>query len=146
MRIVGEWIVDDDGMTRPVLEVGVRTSDNEQLGERFLIDSGADQTVFSRRLLQRLRTSGVSPPAGLGLYSATGQARFVVVEATLELAAVAGQAATVRGEFAAFTDDSTMELSILGRDVLDNFDVILSRRRDEVLLLAGNHQYQVTLA
>jgi hypothetical protein len=30
--------------------------------------------------------------------------------------------------------------------VLDNFDVILSRRRDEVLLLAGNHRYQVSPA
>jgi hypothetical protein len=32
---------------------------------------------------------------------------------------------------------------ILGRDVLDNFDVILSRRRNEVLLLAPNHHYEV---
>jgi hypothetical protein len=36
-----------------------------------------------------------------------------------------------------------MDYSILGRDVLDHFDVILSRPRSEVLLLSGNHQYQV---
>jgi hypothetical protein len=35
-------------------------------------------------------------------------------------------------------------VSILGRDVLDNFDVIVSRRRDEVLLLAPNHRYEVS--
>jgi hypothetical protein len=35
-------------------------------------------------------------------------------------------------------------LSVLGRDVLDNFDVIFSRRRDEVLLLAPNHSYTVS--
>jgi hypothetical protein len=28
--------------------------------------------------------------------------------------------------------------------VLDHFDVILSRRRNEVLLLAPNHDYQVS--
>ena len=34
-------------------------------------------------------------------------------------------------------------MSVLGRDVLNNFDVILSWRRKEVLLLAPNHQYHV---
>ena len=35
------------------------------------------------------------------------------------------------------------DLSILGRDVLNHFDVILSRRNNEVLLLAPNHRYRV---
>jgi len=35
------------------------------------------------------------------------------------------------------------DLTILGRDVLDSFDVITSRRRNAVLLLADNHQYKV---
>ena len=37
-------------------------------------------------------------------------------------------------------------LSILGRDVLDNFDVILSRRRDEIVFMAANHRYDVVRA
>jgi hypothetical protein len=32
-------------------------------------------------------------------------------------------------------------MCILGRDILDHFDVIVSRRRDQVLLVAGNHHY-----
>ena len=44
---------------------------------------------------------------------------------------------------AAFTDPAAADLSILGRDVLDHFDVIVSRRRNEVLLLATNHRYQI---
>ena len=36
-----------------------------------------------------------------------------------------------------------LDLSVLGRDVLDNFDLIVSRRRDEVLLLAPAHSYRV---
>jgi hypothetical protein len=41
-------------------------------------------------------------------------------------------------------EPESTDRSILGRDVLDNFDLILSRRREEVLLLALNHRYQVT--
>ena len=34
-------------------------------------------------------------------------------------------------------------MSILGRDILDHFDLIASRRRNEMLLLAVNHNYRV---
>ena len=49
----------------------------------------------------------------------------------------------VRGEFAGFTDPTATDLSVLGRDVLDNFDLIISRRRNEILLLAPRHQYRI---
>jgi hypothetical protein len=74
-----------------------------------------------------------------------GASPHVLVTTVLELTRDDGGPARVRGEFAAFTDPAATDLSILGRDVLDNFDVITSRRRNQVLLLAGNHQYQVTL-
>jgi hypothetical protein len=66
-----------------------------------------------------------------------------MVSAVLELTRDDGGTIRVRGELAAFTDPTTTDLSILGRDVLDNFDVITSRRRNAVLLLAGNHRYEV---
>ena len=37
-------------------------------------------------------------------------------------------------------------MSILGREILDHFDVILSRRRNEVLLLTKEHSYRVVSA
>ena len=40
--------------------------------------------------------------------------------------------------YAAFTDPSATDLSILGRDILNWFDLILGRQRKEVLLLATN--------
>jgi len=49
----------------------------------------------------------------------------------------------VRGKFTAFTDPLTTDLSVMGRDVLNNFDVIVSRPNSEVLLLAPRHGYQV---
>jgi hypothetical protein len=49
----------------------------------------------------------------------------------------------VRGTFAGFTDPGATDLSILGRDVMDNFDLIISRQRGEIVLLAPSHQYRI---
>jgi hypothetical protein len=54
-----------------------------------------------------------------------------------------GDPIRVRGEFAGFTDPTATDLSILGRDVLDHFDVLISRRRNEILLLAPKHGYRI---
>ncbi len=54
-----------------------------------------------------------------------------------------GVLAKIRGEYAAFTDPMATDLSILGRDILMNFDVILSYQAQEVLLLAPHHSYRV---
>ena len=78
---------------------------------------------------------------GIGAGSA-----FVLISAVLQLTRDDGRPINIRAELAAFTDPSSTDLSILGRDVLDNFALILSRRRDEVLLLARSHQYQVSPA
>jgi hypothetical protein len=146
MRFVGRWLLFDDGVTRPVMEVNVYDRDGQRQSDLFLIDSGADQTVFNADLLHQLQLLGTSAPAGFGLYGIGGTAAFVVVRTVLELIGDDGRPATIRGEFAAFTDPEATDLSILGRDVLDNFDVIISRRRDEVLLLAPNHHYHVSPA
>lgn len=111
-----------------------------------MIDSGADRTVFREALLERLRLSIVPSPIGSTLAGIGGTSDFVSVTAILEFIRDDGGTARVRGPFAVFTDPEATEMSIIGRDVLDNFDVILSRRRSEVLLLAPNHQYRVASA
>jgi hypothetical protein len=82
-------------------------------------------------------------PGGVILKGITGECEFDVLKTILVLSRDDGGVAHMRGEFAAFTDPSATDLSILGRDVLNHFDVILSRRRNEVLLLAPNHQYRI---
>jgi hypothetical protein len=72
-----------------------------------------------------------------------GVGESVVVKTAVVLSRDDAGEVSMRGEFAAFTDPSATDLSILGRDVLNHFDVILSRRRNEVVLLAPNHQYRV---
>jgi hypothetical protein len=68
---------------------------------------------------------------------------FVLVNTVVEFTKEDGGPVRVRGEYAAFTDPAATDLSILGRDVLDLFDIIVSKRRQEVLLVAGNHRYRV---
>jgi hypothetical protein len=144
MRIEGEWFRCEDGVMRPTVRIYASGGNGERERDLFLVDSGSDHTVLSAHFVGRLRMPGSAPPPDLGLQGIGDGAGFVVVNAVLELTRNDGVPAIVRGEFAAFTDPQVSDLSILGRDVLDNVDVILSRRRDEVLLLAANHRYAVT--
>lgn len=143
MRIAGFWDLSDDGVLRPRLLITVSDSAGTTIDERFLIDSGADRTVFSATLLTRLRGATSAAPEGISLAGVGGTQAFVQVYAELKLRRHDGKLATIQGDFAAFTDPTATDFSILGRDVLDHFDVILSRRRDEILLLATPSRYEV---
>src|SRR5205085_11070550 len=96
------------------------------------------------RLLVKLSLPTPELAAGNLLLGLGGQSVSVVVEAVLILKSTEGQSATVKGQYLATTEATGLDMSILGRDVLSNFDLILSRRRKEVLLLAGKHAYSVT--
>jgi hypothetical protein len=144
MRIAGEWFAGDDGESRPIVRVLVAGLPGQVRVERFLIDTGADRTVLSASLLLDLGLPVESPPRGSILRGISGDTSMVLVNTILEFTTDEGRPARVRGGFAAFTDRGATDVSILGRDVLDNFDVIVSHRRDEVLLLAANHSYQVS--
>lgn len=55
MVIVGEWQLRDAGVVRPTVRAQVLGGDPSQVLENFLIDSGADRTVLSAFLLNRLQ-------------------------------------------------------------------------------------------
>jgi hypothetical protein len=143
MRVVGEWLLCDDGVTRPVIRAKVAGADGQLYPERFLLDLGADRTVFSAGLLSDLQVLGNHHPPGMTLQGISGSAPFVLLTSVIEFTRDDGGPARVRGEFAAFTDPRSADMSVLGRDVLNNFDVIASRPCNEILLLAPNHHYQV---
>jgi hypothetical protein len=143
MRIVGEWHVGGDGVSRPTVKARVYTGHGSFIVERFLVDTGADRTVLCAALLAALGLPQQAPPAGLALAGVGGKQGFVTVRTTLELVADDNTTARIQGDISAFTDPAAADMSILGRDVLDHFDVIVSRRCNEVLLLATNHRYQI---
>jgi hypothetical protein len=132
-----------DGATRPMIPAHLLRQDGTLYSEAFLIDTGADITVLSAAVLQQLNCPTAPPPAGLSLVGISGSGAFVLVQAVLEFRRADGGAARVRGSVAAFVDPAASDYSILGRDVLDNFDVIISRRQNEIWLLAPHHGYRV---
>jgi hypothetical protein len=143
MRIIGKWLPCNDGMTRPTVRGEVQAANGSLQAGVFLIDSCADRTVLGADLLEKLGFPNTPPPEGMLLKGITGECDFVVLKTVVIFSPDDGGVARMRGEFAAFTDPAVTDLSILGRDILNHFDLILSHRRNEVLLLAPNHQYRV---
>jgi hypothetical protein len=109
----------------------------------FLVDSGADRTVFSADILRRLGGPTTPAPSGVSLEGIGGTQAHLQVQATLSLPRSDGGIASMQEDFAAFIDPKATDYSILGRDVLDHFDVIISRRRDELFLLAPPSRYEI---
>lgn len=143
MLIAGEWKLRDDGVMRPIVRARVLGSDGSHVAEDFLIDSGADRTALSATLLARLPLLAENAQPGFSLSGIGGTSAFVSVTTVLEFIRDDGGLARVRGEFAGFTNPTATDLSILGRDVLDHFDLIISRQRGAIRLIAPRHQYRI---
>lgn len=54
MRIDGEWYQCDDGIVRPVVRGEIRNANGNWEPAPFLVDTGADCTVFSAAILDVL--------------------------------------------------------------------------------------------
>jgi predicted aspartyl protease len=54
MRIDGEWLLCDDGIRRPVIRGEILTGNGDWQRAEFLVDTGADRTVFSAATLVML--------------------------------------------------------------------------------------------
>jgi hypothetical protein len=143
MQIIGEWYLCDDGVERPAVRVWIQRAGAEPIEIPLLIDTGADRTVFSANLLPALEAITAPPPADRSLAGVGGLTGYRLLQTALIFSRDDGQPVTVRGQFAIFTDLASSDLSVLGRDVLDNFAVIVDRPANAVLLLAPRHQYRV---
>lgn len=141
MRVTGEWFLCQDGVVRPTLEAYVVGADGELYADRFLVDSGADRSTFSADFASRLNLAATSRAQAVGI---GGREDIAFVATVLVLKTDEGQHIRVRGEFAVFTNPEATDLSILGRDVLNNFHVILSKPRQEILILTPQHPYNVS--
>jgi Aspartyl protease len=143
MLVTGEWQLRDDGVVRPIMRAKVLGSTGNLVSENFLIDSGADRTVLSAVLLARLQLPIQSADSGVTLSGIGGTSEFVLVTTVIAFMRNDGGLVRIRGEFAGFTDPQAIDISVLGREVLDNFDLIIGRHCDEILLLAPRHRYRI---
>ena len=145
MRIEGRWHLFDDGATRPVVDAFVQKPDGAWKSVTFLLDSGADRTVFEASLLPLLNSLVLPDSDPPNLSGVGGKVGCLLLQTRLGFTRDDGKMITVGGSFGIFTELSSSDVSILGRDVTDNFDVIYSFSKREVLLLATPHSYLVQL-
>ena len=67
----------------------------------------------------------------------------VVVETRIRFTDERTGKAVFSGQFAAVTDLEALDMSILGRDILNVFALIVDRRADTVCLLGQRHFYTI---
>ncbi len=141
MRFDGMWYLCDDGAVRPVLLGETKTADGSWLKVPFLVDTAADRTVFSEAILQIL---GLPPVGGAGvLQGVGGNAATVTLATQIRLVREDGTPVLFTGQFAAFIDPGASDMSVLGREILNLFAVIVDRPQDVVCLLGGVHHYAI---
>jgi len=145
MRVEGRWHLFDDGILRPVVDSFVQTAEGTWQVAMLLLDAGADRTVFEARLLSVLQTLAVPGDEAPELGGVGGKAACIFARTRIGLVRDDGRLVSVQGLFGVFTAVSSSDVSVLGRDVTNNFDVIYSFPRREVMLLAPPHTYQVQL-
>jgi predicted aspartyl protease len=141
MQISGRWLLCADGIQRPIIEGTARTAEGRWEPVPFLVDTGADQTALNADLLELLDLPSIGTSfrlEGLG-----GHISLEVVETTIHLFREQGEAVSFYGQFAAVRDPDALEMSVLGRDILDLFAVIVDRPGDAVCLVGQRHRYQI---
>ncbi|MEK6407817.1 MAG: hypothetical protein AABN34_12710 [Acidobacteriota bacterium] len=145
MRVEGRWHLFDDGILRPVVDTFVQTPEGTWQAAMLLLDAGADRTVFEARLLTVLQKLAVPADEAPELGGVGGKAACIFARTRLGFVRDDGQLVNVQGLFGVFTNLTSSDVSILGRDVTNNFDVVYSFPRREVMLLAPPHSYQIHL-
>lgn len=143
MRFNGEWLHCDDGIVRPVIRAEILTGDDSWRAFELLVDTGADRTVFSANVLQSLNAETAGPDDRIG--GIGGLVDSVTVNTQIRLSRDDGEKALFRGEYAACTDHEALDMSVLGRDILEMFALIMDRRADVVAMIGGQHHYMIEL-
>ena len=141
MRIDGLWYLCDDGVVRPVFQSEVMTAAGAWVKVPFLVDTGADRTVFSGDVLNTLQL-GVMQTADR-LVGAGGEIDSIIVETEIRLTQDDSARAVFRGHFAGCANLEALDMSVLGRDILNLFAVIVDRPGDLVCLLSPRHFYEI---
>jgi predicted aspartyl protease len=141
MRINGEWLLFDDDILRPVLRGEILTEAGAWQQAEFLVDTGADRTVFSAAAASKLglQSSDLRERiSGLG-----GPVNSVVVQTQIQLTRETGSKVTFRGEYVAVTDVEALDVCVLGRDITGLFAVVVDQPGDVVCLLSQRHRYTI---
>ena len=144
MRIDGEWLQCADAVVRPVIRGEVLNAEGVWKPIEFLVDTGADCTAFSAAVLDVLGFQSVKGHKQLG--GVGGMADCVEVVTQIRLARDDGGKAVFRGRYAAFTRLESLDMGVLGRDIMQMLAVIVDRPAGVVALVRPNHRYRIQSA
>jgi predicted aspartyl protease len=142
MVISGMWHQCDDGVVRPVIHAEVRTNDGSWIKAPFLLDTGADRTVFSADILAALGLSFIRSAEHIG--GIGGLVESVVVETQIRLTRENAGKVVFRGQYAGVTEVDALDMSVFGRDLTNLFVVIVDWPQQVVSLLGQRHRYAIT--
>jgi hypothetical protein len=140
MRINGRWLADAEWTIRPTMPVIIQADDGTWRDYDSLVDTGADRTVFSASLVNDL---GLPSSPALLLSGVGGLTPYVWVQTRLRLKRDDGGTITFPNRFVGLTSIAALDMSVLGRDVLSTFAVIVDKPNNIVSLLAPRHQYAI---
>jgi hypothetical protein len=141
MRINGEWLLFDDDILRPVIRGEILTEAGAWQQAEFLVDTGADRTVFSAATASKLGLQSNDLReriSGLG-----GPVNSVELKTQIQLTRETGSKVTFRGEYAAVTEVEALDVCVLGRDITGLFAVVVDEPGNVVCLLSQRHQYTI---
>ncbi len=146
MRFNGEWSECDDGVIRPCIQGKFCAPDGELLEVTFLLDGGADRTVFNAEFLDVLRPFEIPQDQSSPLEGVGGKVGSIKVDTAILFKNDLGRLIPVRGSFHVFTEYESSDLSVLGRDVTNNFRVVYDYLDQTVILLSPPHRYEIKTA
>ncbi len=141
MRFDGEWLQCDDGVVRPVMRAEILTGNGAWRAMELLVDTGADRTLISANVLESLDLPSGPPSGQIG--GVGGLVESVTVSTQIQLTRDDGRRARLRGTYAACTSYEALDMSVLGRDILDMFALIVDRSANLVAILGGEHHYTI---
>jgi hypothetical protein len=141
MRFHGEWFECDDGIVRPIMQAEILSANRRWIPAALLVDTGADRTIFSSDLLHALKLE--FQPAQHSVCGLGGFVDSVTVSTQIRLTRDDGEKVLFRGSYAGCTRYESLDMAVLGRDILDMFGVIVDRPADLVTILGGNHYYTI---
>jgi hypothetical protein len=144
MRVDGRWHRFQDGPLRPVIDAAVLSPSGVWQNITMLLDCGADRTVFDASLLSLF--SPLASSQNLELGGVGGNVDSKVIQTRLAFVRDDGNRVTVQGQFSVFIDIAISDVSVLGRDITNNFHVIYSYPGRQVVMLAQPHTYRIDSA
>jgi predicted aspartyl protease len=141
MQINGEWLLCDDGIERPAIRGEILSDNSSWRAVEFLVDTGADRTILSANVFESLNLRFTALDGQIG--GVGGMVKSVGITTQIRLTCDDTTKVAFRGEYAACIEYESLDMSVLGRDIMAHFAVIVDRSKDMVCLLRERHSFNI---